>query len=410
MITGMVRILFWPDRQHQLSTGFARSLGILFSLESSAIDYVLMDKSAYLNSQEFQKQFYKRLCTESEIERVFAPQNATDYLLKIRADYIIDHMRVYRFYRRRWLKMGKRYSLESSFRTDHYYGYLKMLGSQDRKDLLGVTFGDIFTSEANGEIFHSPFGPIVTISQSLHHFLEFSHLALMTFHCEIPSRVRFAALVIALRVMFQYESLDFDADPRGKVSPKLLVEMRRPIAGQLKFIAGHEFAHYLLGHLSDKKIIGRCLDGRIQDATTLRIYNTSEQEELNADFAALMKPQITDRKRTRLLNAVLIWFGALELYQYACDILSPPRVGGFKTHPSARERHLHLAKNIETKYKSTIEKISESIIKSVESFKGPLQEYLALDVDSFETYGSIYLDAPNTKWRGKELLDRIDYY
>lgn len=26
-----------------------------------------------------------------------------------------------------------------------------------------------------------------------------------------------------------------------------------------------------------------------------------------------------------------------------------------------------------------------------------------------ELYGSIYLDLPNTEWRGRELLDRVDY-
>ena len=27
----------------------------------------------------------------------------------------------------------------------------------------------------------------------------------------------------------------------------------------------------------------------------------------------------------------------------------------------------------------------------------------------YETYGSLYLEAPNTEWRGKELIDRVDY-
>ena len=26
-----------------------------------------------------------------------------------------------------------------------------------------------------------------------------------------------------------------------------------------------------------------------------------------------------------------------------------------------------------------------------------------------ELYGSVYLDLPNTEWRGKELIDRVDY-
>ncbi len=39
-----------------------------------------------------------------------------------------------------------------------------------------------------------------------------------------------------------------------------------------------------------------------------------------------------------------------------------------------------------------------------------LEEDLANNYDLYDMYGSCYLDAPNTKWRGRELKDRVDYY
>jgi hypothetical protein len=66
--------------------------------------------------------------------------------------------------------------------------------------------------------------------------------------------------------------------------------------------------------------------------------------------------------------------------------------------------------NVETKYGAAVREISESVTQTVESFKPPLSEFLSLHIDSFETYGSIYLDSPNTAWRGEKLIDRVDYY
>jgi hypothetical protein len=364
-------------------------------------------------SIQLRKHFYRPFCTESEIERVLEPQNARDYLLKIRADYIADHMRVFRYFRRRWLEDKNRYSLEGSFRTAHYRSYLSRLMKHDRELLANVTFGDVFTQEPNGTIFNSPFGRIVTISHSLQYFLEFSHLALLDFEIEIPQEVRFNALLIALRVMFQKESLDFDVDPRGKIPSRIYREMRKLIPTQLEFIAGHEFAHHLLGHLSEDNLHIASLSETVPNEElpqSLPVYSTSETEEFNADLDAFIRPRIDDAGRARMLNAALIWFGALELFQHAKDTLglSPPwRV---RTHPSARDRHLSLLKNVPTRYGSVVLEISESVIRAVDNLKQPVSDFLSLNVDQFETYGSFYLSGPNTKWRGRELIDRVDYY
>jgi len=360
-----------------------------------------------------QKMFYRPICTESEIQRIFAPKTAMDYLLKMRADYIVDHMRIFRFYRRIWLKDERNYSLEKTFDTKHYRNYRMSLSKADRESLSEVTYGNIFTQEANGQIFNSPFGRIVTISQALNYFLQFSHLALLGFKDEVPPHIRFRALLIALRVMFEHESFDFDADPRGKIPPSILKEIRRPIPVQLEFIAGHEFAHHLLGHLSDERLhdapeSGE--EGEKRSVNQLPMYSTSEQEELSADLTAIMRPMMDHTTRATMLNAALIWLGALEIFQYAQDVISPRPPGKAKSHPSARTRHLNLLENVETKFSVAMGEVSDRLITSIESFKKPVSDFLGFHVEQFETYGSFYLDEPNTDWRGRPLIDRVDYY
>jgi len=303
-------------------------------------------------------------------------------------------------------KLGKKYALASMFSLKHYRDYKMTLPKADRRALDQVTYGDIFTSEANGIIFNSPFGRIVTISQSLRYFLQFSHLALLRFD-GVPEYVRFQALLIALRVMFQYESLDFDADPRGIIPPAILRRLLRLIPAQLEFIAGHEFAHHLLGHLSEQR-----LQLALSEDTkaVLPHYSLSEQEELDADLCAIMRPQVDDDRRTIMLNGVLIWLAALELYQHAVEVIRPSVPWRAKSHPSARDRHSHLVRNIETKHVTAVRSISESAMSAVETFKPVLTEYLGLNIEHFETYGSMYLDAPNTSWRGPEMTDRVDYW
>lgn len=64
---------------------------------------------------EIQKLFYRPICNEEEIDRIFNIQNAQDYLLKLRADTIVDHMRLFRVYRNKAIEQGDKWSLEKSF-------------------------------------------------------------------------------------------------------------------------------------------------------------------------------------------------------------------------------------------------------------------------------------------------------
>ena len=52
----------------------------------------------------------------------------------------------------------------------------------------------------------------------------------------------------------------------------------------------------------------------------------------------------------------------------------------------------------------------DSFLNTIEYYKGIIIEDIALHIENYERYGSVYLDKPNSEWRGPELRDRIDYY
>lgn len=49
-------------------------------------------------------------------------------------------------------------------------------------------------------------------------------------------------------------------------------------------------------------------------------------------------------------------------------------------------------------------------LKTIDHYKKILLEDASKNIEAYETYGSVYLDKPNSEWRGPELRDRIDYY
>src|SRR3989344_3604214 len=113
---------------------------------------------------EIQKGFFHPVCNTKEIERVFNVQNAQDYILKIRAETIVDHMRLFRVYRNKALAKGQSWSLERSFSNSHYEKFISHLNKVNKENCEEVSYGNIFSNQTSGSIFKSPYGPIINIS------------------------------------------------------------------------------------------------------------------------------------------------------------------------------------------------------------------------------------------------------
>ena len=366
-----------------------------------------------LGNIEIQKMSFHQVCNKEEIERIFNIQNASDYLLKLRADTIVDNMRLFRVYRNKALTDPKNWSLEKSFDSKHYDGFLRSISSEKRTTCSRITFGNIFSTDPNGLIFQTDYGPIITICDSLRFFLKFSHLALLGLHNNVPSHVRLNSLRIAIRVMLKTETLDFLMDPRGIIPADIEKAINAHIPLQLQFIAGHEFAHYICGHLSESKVSTKPIyfaaSSKFQDYKPSTVYNNSQAQEIEADVHSILLPRLSKRKKRDLLGATLLWFGCLELYEAVCAVLCLTSPWDPQSHPTARDRfknllsefsvQLQMDKSVWDRFQSMIDEYKEVLLKDV-----------AINTEGYEIYGSAYLDEPNTEWRGKELKDRIDYY
>lgn len=361
---------------------------------------------------EIQKMFFHPVCSKGEIERIFSPQNADDHLLKIRGETIVDNTRLYRVYRHKAIAYGESWTLESSFSKRHWENFIEHLPSHEQEKCKEITYGDIFSTDPNGMIFSTEYGPVATLCDSMRFFVKFANLGLLNFESEVPSHVRLNALRISMRVMLKTESMDFAVDPRGIIPEDVATEIHKPIPWMCQFIAGHEFAHHLLGHLSNDNLIEQpifCATGKsTEDYKPEKIFNTSQKDEFEADTQSILAPNYNEKEKAEILSGALLWLAALDLYEHVSDVVCPKAPHRYQTHPSAADRYENLLSKIPTpsdfNTKDWIE-LQTNLVK----LKEWLSDDVGFNIEAYETYGSIYLDKPNTEWRGKELKDRVDY-
>ena len=213
----------------------------------------------------------------------------------------------------------------------------------DQKKCEGITAGNIYSNDPNGAIQYTKSGPLLTISKSLEYFVKFMNLSILEFGDEVPLSIRTNALRIGLRIMFRTEALDFQLDPRGIIPKKILDVICGSIYYQYLFIAGHEYSHYILGHLRQGSIVRmfpkvKSIIGDSKDRVFIDQYNFSQKEEMNADLYSITKINHSERTLNLIIEFTLLWFFQLHIYEYALDIVKPKSPYAFNTHPSALDR------------------------------------------------------------------------
>lgn len=358
-----------------------------------------------MGQETIAKGFYISLCSHEEIERIFNVSSASDHLLKIRADATVDNTRIYRVFRRRVADAGKGWCFNNYFDFAPFENYIEHLAGEDYTEAKELTAGFVFCNKPNGQIEKTEFGNIITISESLRYFLYFMNLAILDYgDVDVPQDVRSAAIKIAIRTMLQNEALDFDLDPRGEVSKEVHDNAQYHTDRQLEFVIGHEFAHHFLGHLNDSNLIeGEYLSVQELGEKTHKFFSYAQQDELDADISAIERPVYTPDMKADLINRALFFFVYLHIYQGVKEQIMPSmRVA--KTHPEPIDRFHHMYNH----FKGDIE-LDEDNLKSLlnlsDIYKKYLVEDVALNIESYEFYGSMYL----AQWRGKELIDRVDF-
>lgn len=356
-----------------------------------------------------ERDWYRPYCNEKEIDRILNPKNAVDYLLQQRANIVTDNPRYWRVYARKSM-LYKNWSFEKSFKTAHYLDVINNLTPQDKSFCKSIAYGDIFSNDANGYAENNKdWGRIIYLNESLQFFMKFCNLALFNHQdIDIPIKIRQNALRIAIRIMMKQESMDFFLDPRGIVPVTVGVKIHEPIKYELQYIAGHEFSHHLCCHFNDSNTAMRTVLSINDNQYIKPVYNISQKQEFEADIASINRPLYSNEDFNNVLRGALIWFISLDLSETAQEIVAPSFSSTIKTHPSAKERFDHLIKNVDIPRDFDTDLIEE-LIKNAFIFKEWLKEDLSINYDSYNVYGSIYLDKPNTKWRGRELIDRVDY-
>lgn len=363
-------------------------------------------------NKEFDKQmqrlWYMSFCNNDEIDRIISPKNPADYLLQQRADIVADNTRYYRVYLHK-SNLVPNWSFEKSFNNGHYLRVLNNLSDNDRLFCKNITFGDIFSNDANGYAeYNKTWGRIIYLNECLQFFMKFCNLALFDFDIEVPDEIRHNSLRIAIRIMLKQESMDFFMDPRGIIPETVANKIIMPIKYELQYIAGHEFSHHLCQHFDDKNIVKKTVLSINEKEYVKPIYNISQKQEFEADIASINRPLYSDDEFKKVLEGALIWFISLDLSETAQEIVFPTSTFDIKTHPSAQERFDNILENVNIPKDFDIPKIKK-IIRNSQHLKEWLREDLSINYELYDFYGSLYLDKPNTKWRGRELIDRVDY-
>ena len=359
--------------------------------------------------------WFYAICSKSEIERIKKPKNGNDFILQLRADIIADDMRLYRVVRH-YVDIaessGVEWSLEDFYKTDHFEYFKNHLPADLKEKVDGIATGLIFTKEANGLIFKTDFGFCSVLSASLFYFIKFSFLALIDSGGRIPAEVCVASLRIAIRTMFEKESLDFDWDPRGIIPDDIEKGITAPYPYIMTFFSFHEYSHFLNGDLDDYHAVQKTIstyfkDG--EDSKKLGAYNSNQKQEFAADLGALNYPEFDDDEYNLYYYYALSWFAILAIFEAAENTIFPPF--SKQSHPGAKARYKNILDN--AKRPSNFEEMKECYTVDLPGLVSYYEEIIINDVqcncEGYEFEGSVYLAAPNTEWRGPELIDRVDY-
>jgi hypothetical protein len=356
------------------------------------------------------EQFYFAFCSKNEILRLRGLRNAHDYLLRLRANAIVDSPRavlVMSARRSKFKQCGKPWSLSHYYHSmDHYHkSYISQLSKNHSKTLKSIPSGMSLISEANAVCIRSFAGDVVVVSETLEKFFYFLSIAFYGDQLDIELIDRVDASLIALRIMNGTEALDFDLDPRGELPEKIERYLSNLVKHQMQFTFGHEFAHLLRGHLliPDTQMYINAHNGSEKLEVDFKVYE--HEFEFEADLYSLK--HITQKGTA--FNAIV--HGAFSVLLFLDFLDNARREFGLaglsfsKTHPTPKERITRLQDGLGRKSSINSEELSNSY-----QVTGELLDALKYRVsddqeETFGQYGSVYL--PN--YTSKLKRDRFDF-
>jgi len=362
-----------------------------------------------MEKAKFMDWAYRPFCNSDDIKRIFNVSNVEDYLLKLRAEVVVDNMRLFRIIRNRYIQNEETWDFSDHFSEEEFEDYILSIPTE-YAEKANLTKGFIFSNDANGSIMRTDFGDIICISEALRYFLFYMNLTFLDFGIEVPDSVRYRSLMIGIRTMLKTETLDFEQDPRGIIPEELEKSINHIVSHQLQFIIGHELSHHFLNHLDKSKTVKRSFyrlfENEKSELDENEFYNYSQEQEFEADKFTLNLLKETNSLDSYYVQGAISFFGYLEIFESVSDYLFPAS-SSYQSHPDPDKRYERIIKD----YKEYIdEKFIATFIESVQGYKNAIMKEIGFEVDKYEMYGSHYLAEPNTVWRGRQLIDREDYY
>lgn len=382
------------------------------------IHSMVKNRDEWSNLSDIQKQIrysYLSVCSFEEVERLVAPSDESDYLLRIRADSILSNMRIFRTLQKRANSIkDTEWTLTSQFDDSIFELFKNEVVKKYVSRIDEICYGTIYSDFPNGFIEQTNFGPRIIISEALKFFLYFMNLGFYSFwdddKIKILTETKGEAIFIGIRTMLLKESFDFELDPRGNVPPEIHQILEQIVDIQLLFIVAHEYAHFLLNHLDDNYLVEKNIfhinsSNQNFNPKILKIYTQSQIKEFEADEFAieiLCGNDINKKKKILLYSIYIMSYfdmltslkGAIKRKQY-----------NKKTHPSPierREKMMDLGNKI---WDDEELKIVKQTIHFSKIAKRKLIKHHSQHPSSLTTYGSFYL----TQWKDKKMIDRVDY-
>jgi hypothetical protein len=355
--------------------------------------------------------FFLAFCAKNEILRLRELRGAHDYLLRLRANAIVDSPRVVRVMtsrRKSFERSGRPWSLTHYYhsRDEYHKAYINNLKRSDAKALRKIPSGLAFVSEVNALCIRSLAGDLVVASESLEYFFYFMTIAFYGLELGIEPIDRADALLIAIRIMNGAEALDFDIDPRGNLEHEIDRTLKGLVKAQMQFTFGHEYAHLLCGHLSSPDISNgeKSSESNTDPLVSLRTYD--HDLEYMADYFALKNIEHKHNTYHPVAQgafSVLLYLHFLQEVRELCGLKT---LSVSATHPTPKDRIIKLHMRLGKK-----SPLNEEVLADLFSVSNELSEILAHRLknssrkDILTFYGSIYLPSYISRIK----LDRYDF-
>lgn len=384
--------------------------GVLIPLKDGSLLHALnihsSEKTKELTDEEL---FLISFCSKNEIIRLRSLKNAHDYLLRIRAMAIADSpraVRVMNLRRRRFEQKNHPWSLGHYYHSYDYFhkNYITLLPKELRKNLASIPSGIAPLLEPNAMCIRSFVGDIVVVSESLEKFYYFMTIGFFgsNYGIDFPDRVH--ALLIAIRIMNGTESLDFDLDSRGVLPVDTERKIKSLVSNQMMFTYGHEFAHYLLGHIAAPETDFNSIP-ELEASSKESFYTYSHSAEFDADFHAVNNTKSNKINYKKIATGGLL---ALLFISFLDDIracTSIKKTATSLTHPKSIDRLLTLHQKLGTNSPIPTRMVNNWIDEKNKYIKFMIESPLKKHKDILKIYGSVYLPSYTDKLR----KDRIDF-